>query len=130
MSKDYAASRRQLFKGGAVAAAAALPGASTVMTAVAGRPFAMQNHDDWKSHVGKEFAVNGNRMKLVQVSNGHGMPVGRRGASFTATFEMDAAAAPASGLHQVAHAELGEAALYLQSGTREGGKARVHAAFS
>lgn len=129
MSKDYAPSRRQLFAGGAVLAAA-LPAASTVMGAVAGRPFAMQNHDDWKSHVGKEFAVNGSSMKLVEVSKGHHMPVGKRGASFTATFEMAAAAAPASGLHQVAHAELGEAALYLQSDTRKGGKALVHAAFS
>lgn len=130
MPKDYAPSRRQLFKGGAVAAAAALPGASTVMTAVAGRPFAMQNRDDWKSHVGKEFAVNGSSMKLVEVSKGHSMPVGKRGASFTATFEMDAAAAPATGLHQVAHAELGQASLYLQSDVRQGSKALVHAAFS
>lgn len=129
MSKDYASSRRQLFKGGVVLAAA-LPGASTVMGAVAGRPFAMQNHEDWRSHIGKDFAVNGGSMKLVQVSRGERMPVGKRGRSFIATFEMDAAAAPASGLHQVAHAELGEAPLFLQSDSRKGGKALVHAAFS
>lgn len=130
MSKDFAPSRRQLFKGGAVLAAA-LPGASMVIGAAAARPFEMQDLADWKAHVGKTFAVNGASMTLVEVSKGAAQSEGKRRHNFTAVFEMDVAAAPESGIHRVAHAELGEAPLYLKSNARPDDRtARVHASFN
>jgi hypothetical protein len=129
MSKDFAPSRRQLFKGGAMLAVA-LPGASAVIGSAAAKPFEMQDLADWKAHVGKDFTVGGASMTLVEVSKGVAQSQGKRGHNFTAIFEMKAGEVQ-TGLHTVAQAELGQASLYLQSNARpDGAQARVHASFN
>ena len=127
MSKDFVPSRRQLLVGGAVLAAA-LPGASIAMTP---KPFAMQDLDDWQAQVGKQFAVNGTPMRLVSVKGGRRQPTGMaRKHNFTTVFEVQGDRIPAAGLHTVAHADLGQAALYMEPSVSKDGKARLRASFS
>lgn len=130
MSEGFATSRRQFFAAGAVAVAA-LPGASSIATAIAGKPFAMQDLADWKAHVGKQFVLDGSAsMKLVSVVAGGRQPASLpRDRNFSAIFELDRAA-PADGTFTVAHAELGQAQLYMQPGRSKAGKPTLYAAFS
>jgi hypothetical protein len=128
MSQDFVPSRRQILVGSAVLAAA-LPGLSPI--AANAKPFAMQDLDDWQAQVGKEFAVNGTPMRLVAVKGGQRQPSGfARKHNFTTVFEVQGDAVPAAGLHKVAHAELGQASLYMEPSVSKDGKARLRASFS
>lgn len=131
MSEGFAPSRRQFFAAGAVAAAA-LPGASSIIDTVAGKPLAMQDLAGWKAHVGKEFVLDGSApMKLIAVAAGGRQPNRfARGENFSAVFEMDGKA-PVDGTYSVAHAELGQGYLYLQPGAAGApGKVTMTASFS
>ncbi|MET0247956.1 MAG: hypothetical protein ABW182_14495 [Sphingomonas sp.] len=131
MSEEFAPSRRQFFVAGAVAAAA-LPGASSVTSLFADKPFDMQDLAEWKSHVGKQFFLNDQtQMTLVAVKGGQKQPaVGqKRRHNFTAVFETDRQV-ESDGLYRVAHAELGHAPLYLQPGVSTRGAPTMRATFS
>lgn len=129
MYKDFAPSRRQLIAGGAVFAAT-LPGAS-IAGAMTPKPFAMQDLDDWHAQIGKTFAVNGASVRLVAVKQGNRQPAGMvRKHNFTTVFELTSGALPESGLHTVSHAELGQAALYLEPSVAKNGQPRLRASFN
>lgn len=129
MSEGFAPSRRQFFAAGAVAAAA-LPGASSIANAIAGKPFAMQGREEWAAHIGKEFVLGGSStMKLVAVHHGGRQPGAFGRGQFSAVFELDGAA-PSDGTFSVAHADLGYAELYMQPGKSQSGKPTLYAAFS
>lgn len=129
MSHDFAPSRRQLIAGGAVLAAM-LPGA-TIATGAAAKPLVMQDLDDWQAQIGKEFAVNGTPMRLVAVKGGIRQPAKvARKHNFTTVFEVQGDAVPTAGLQTVAHAELGQASLYMEPSVGKDGKARLRASFN
>jgi hypothetical protein len=126
MSEELVSSRRQLLVGGAVLAAA-LPGASVSAFA---KPLAMRDFGDWQAQVGKDFTVNGTPMRLVAVKGGLRQPNGlARKHNFTTVFEVDGAV-PEAGLHKVAHADLGQATLYMEPSISDQGKPRLRASFS
>ncbi|MDF7774733.1 hypothetical protein P1X14_05695 [Sphingomonas sp. AOB5] len=129
MSEGFAPSRRQFFAAGAVAAAA-LPGASSMVSAMAGTPIALKGHDEWQAHIGKQFVLDGTAsMKLVAVHKGGRQPGAFGRGQFSAVFELDRAA-PSDGTFSVANAELGYAELYMQPGKSQSGKPTLYAAFS
>jgi len=129
MSYDFAPSRRQLIAGGAVLAAA-LPGSAVAKT-LTSKPLVMQDLDDWQAQIGKEFAVGGTPMRLVAVKGGIRQPAKfARKHNFTTVFEVKGDGVPAAGLHTVAHADLGQASLYLEPSVSKDGKARLRASFS
>jgi hypothetical protein len=131
MSEEFAPSRRQFFVAGAVAAAA-LPGASSVPSLFADKPFEMQDLAEWKSHVGKKFTLDGKtQMTLVAVKGGQRQPAAgqKRRHNFTAVFETEAQV-EADGLYRVAHVDLGHAQLYMQPGVSKLGAPTVRATFS
>ena len=133
MSEDFAPTRRQLFVGGAVLAAAALPAATPAMArAVDARPFAEHDLAEWQAHIGKSFEVGaeGASMKLVAIRGGRTLPAGQaRRNTFTALFEIDANAAPEAGIHRVANDQLGQAPLFLERTAMTGARTRLRATF-
>jgi hypothetical protein len=130
MAEGFVPSRRQLVLGGAALAAIAPMSASST-TFGAAKPLALHDLADWQRQVGAQFALGTAPISLVAVKPGHRQPSRlKRRSNFTAVFEMDASAAPAAGIHQVAHPELGKAALYLEPTMVKGGKARMRASFS
>ena len=133
MSEDFAPTRRQLFVGGAVLAAATLPVATPAMArAIETRPFADHDLADWQANIGKRFEVgaDGATMKLVAVRGGATLPAGqRRRSTFTALFEIDATTAPEQGIHRVANDQLGQAPLYLERTLVKGATTRLRATF-
>jgi hypothetical protein len=130
MSEGFATSRRQFFAAGAVAVAA-LPGASSIIDTVAGKPLAMQDLASWKAHVGKQFVLDGSsQVKLISVVAGGRQPSRfGRSENFSAIFELDGPA-KTDGTFTIAHAELGSGQLYMQPGKGNGGKPTLYAAFS
>ncbi len=149
MSSVFVPRRRDVLVGGAAAAVvpALVIGAKAVTVSEqpepsAGRPkkraFQDQDLADWQSQIGWRFSVAGEHgrvpMKLIEVRKGadRNRPsnLARRN-NFTATFEVDAATAPAGNfLYRVAHPLLGATALALQLGPVKGGKARISAMFN
>jgi len=131
MAEAFVPSRRQLVLGGAALAAIAPVSASSATSFGAAKPLALHDLDDWQRQIGARFALDGAPLSLVAVRPNHRQPAwAKRRNNFTAVFEMDAAAAPAAGIHQVAHPELGAAALYIEPTTVEGGRRRMRASFS
>lgn len=129
MAEGFVPSRRQMVLGGAALAAVAPLGASTAFGAT--KPLALHDLDDWQRQVGANFALNNAPLALVAIRPGSRQPSRmKRRNNFTAVFEMDSAAAPQAGIHQVAHPELGQAALYLEPTTVKGGKTRLRASFN
>lgn len=130
MAEGFVPSRRQIVLGGAaLAAIAPISASSTAFGAT--KPLALHDLHDWQRQVGARFAIDGAPLSLVAVKQGHGQPGwAKRRNNFTAVFEMDSAAAPAAGIHKVAHPELGQAALYLEPTLAKGGKTRMRASFS
>ena len=130
MAGGFVPSRRQLVLGGAaLAAIAPMSGSSVAFGAT--KPLALHDLDDWQRQVGASFAIGGAPLSLVAVKPGSRQPAWtKRRDNFTAVFEMDAAAAPAAGIHQIAHPELGQAALYLEPTAVKGGKTRMRASFN
>jgi hypothetical protein len=130
MAGGFVPSRRQLVLGGA-ALAAIVPMSGSTTAFGATKPLALHDLNDWQRHVGARFAIGTAPLALVAVKPGNRQPVEmKRRSNFTAVFEMDAAAAPAAGIHEIAHPELGQAALYLEPTTAKGGKARMRASFN
>lgn len=132
MAEGFVPSRRQLVLGGAVFVAIAPMSASSATSFGAAKPLALHDLDDWQRQIGAGFALDGAPLSLIAVKPSHRQPAwAKRRSNFTAVFEMDAAAAPAAaGIHQVAHPELGRAALYIEPTTVMGGKQRMRASFS
>ena len=131
MVEGFVPSRRQLMLGGAVLAAIVPMSGSSAASFGSVKPLALHDLDDWQRQVGAHFALGTASLALVAVKPGNRQPARlKRRNNFTAVFEMDAAAAPAAGIHQVAHPELGQAALYLEPTTVKGGKTRMRASFS
>lgn len=131
MAEGFVPSRRQLVLGGAVIAALAPVSASSATSFGAAKPLALHDLADWQRQIGARFAIDGAPLSLVAIKPNHRQPAwAKRRNNFTAVFEMDAAAAPAAGIHKVAHPELGQAALYLEPTAVKGGKTRMRASFS
>jgi hypothetical protein len=131
MAEGFVPSRRQLVLGGAALAAIAPVGASSAMSFGAAKPLALHDLDDWQRQVGTRFALGTAPLSLVAVKPGNRQPARmKRRNNFTAVFEMDAAAAPAAGIHRISHPELGQAALYIEPTIEKDGKRRMRASFS
>ena len=130
MAGGFVPSRRQLVLGGA-ALAAIVPMSGSTAAFGATKPLALHDLNDWQRHIGARFALGTTPLALVAVKPGNRQPARmKRRSNFTAVFEMDSAAAPAAGIHQVAHPELGQAALYLEPTIAKGGKTRMRASFN
>lgn len=131
MSEGFVPSRRQIVLGGAVLAAVLPVTSSSAAGFGLSKPLALHDLDDWQRQIGANFTLDGAPVALVAVKEGHRQPSRmKRRYNFTAVFEMDAHAAPQGGLHEVRHAEFGQASLYLERTIEKGGKARMRASFS
>src|ERR1044072_1712608 len=88
MAEGFVPSRRQLVLGGAALAAIVPISGSSAASLAAANPLALHDLDQ--------------PARMKQLNN------------FRVLFEMDAAAAPAAGIHKISHPELGQAALYIE----------------